>query len=110
MEINKEIASLTEDLGELYNAQQSLLLKLGVNDDRGMKEAQQQIKNMEINLEKHKQQESEWVTHRDTTMASYKEVAVQISNEDVQAIASERKELRFTTIQEGRKTLQGMYG
>lgn len=108
--LEKQIAKLTEDLEELKSEKVMVLSSLDCDEDTGIAEVKKSVVAMERNLERLTQQEEKYVAELDTAMIQFTELKEQEKEVDSVALFEQRAVLRPDTIQAITSKLKRAYG
>ena len=88
-EPTRQIATLTEGIGELHSEKENLLLAPGSADDAGVKAVQSEITAMAASLHKLDEQKEKYSVKPDKTLQQYKQLQSQAESEDLQKIRTD---------------------
>ena len=108
--LTKQIATLTENISELNFKRKSLLADMYCDSDSQAKEIETLIQNNTKTIDRITARNAKLTENKKADKAEYEQIKNAIAPEDVEAVQSERKNIRDDSEATIRKRLQNTYG
>ena len=92
--LNVQIAEMTEELEELKSEKSSLINRIGVGDDEGVKHSKARINNEHDNLRKAKKVEAQYIVELKNAVTEYHNLELKASTLDPDELMDARLKIR----------------